>query len=156
MADQAKTTSQAEQKPAESKPKPAPIPRTAVKTRRIGLGQYTSLNGQVRASRNEDGKGWRLAKRDGSEWTALKRDYRTSNEALTGAVTEHGFKLDELNTAPAKPKAAKPGPQKAEEKAEAKEEGTNERRRLDRAGTREAENGPPACAAAGREGRVRS
>jgi hypothetical protein len=78
--------------------------RTPVKTRRVAQGQYASLNGQVLASWNEDGKGWTLAKRDGDSWTTLKADYRTSDLALTAAVIEHGFSLEALNIPPAKPK----------------------------------------------------
>jgi hypothetical protein len=106
-------------KPAESKPKPAPIPRTAVKTQRLGLGHYASLNGAVNVQRQEDGS-WTLRNHD----EVIEAGYKTSDQALTAAVEQHGYKLGELNTRPAKPKVEKPAPTKPE----AKEEGVNERR----------------------------
>jgi hypothetical protein len=73
--------------------------RTSVKTRRIGPGQYASLNGQVRVTRGED-RMWTLFHLE----EELKGGYKTSDAALTAAVQEHGFVLAELNTPPAKPK----------------------------------------------------
>jgi hypothetical protein len=77
--------------------------RTAVKTRRIAPGVYSTLDGSYRTQRSEEGH-WVLHNRDGSQ-VGEADGYRTSDEALTALVDVLEADLTSLNTAPAKPKA---------------------------------------------------
>lgn len=75
--------------------------RTAVKTRRIAPGVYSTLDGSHRTQRNDEGK-WVLHTRDGRQ-VGEQDGYRTSDEALTALVDVLEADLTTLNTPPAKP-----------------------------------------------------
>jgi hypothetical protein len=77
--------------------------RTAVKTRRIAPGVYSTLDGSYRTQRNDEGK-WVLHRSDGTP-VGEEDGYRTSDEALTALVDVLEVDLTSLNTAPAKPTA---------------------------------------------------
>jgi hypothetical protein len=85
------------------------VQRTAVKTRRILLGVYSTLDGSYRTSRNEEGR-WML--HDSTDKQVGEPDgYRTSDQALSALVDDLEADLLTLNTPPAKPE---PQPTKQE------------------------------------------
>jgi len=75
--------------------------RTAVKTRRIAPGMYSTLDGSYRTSRNDEGR-WVLHSSDGSQ-VGEQDGYRTSDAALTALTDVLEHDLQALNTPPAKP-----------------------------------------------------
>jgi hypothetical protein len=97
--------------------------RTAVKTRRIAPGVYSTLDGSYSTQRNEEGR-WVLHNRDGSQ-VGEADGYRTSDEALTALVDVLEADLTTLNTAPPKPtrNAVKGDAQGRNEPAERKPRG---------------------------------
>jgi hypothetical protein len=98
--------------------------RTSVKTRRIASGVYATLNGEFQTAR--DGKVWKLRRSADGEPVGKQEGYRTSDEALSAIVTEGLAELAALNTAPAKPKAAKPEAKVEREESDRRSGATSE------------------------------